>query len=63
MLKHIALEVIILHTKMFGSVVVVVFQIIFYAEMQANDIFFIFKKLFLTSVHENDPKCTIYIKF
>jgi hypothetical protein len=48
---------------MFGSVVVVVFQIIFYAEMQANDIFFIFKKLFLTSVHENDPKCTIYIKF
>jgi len=41
---------------MFNSVVAVAFQITFRVEMHANDIFFIFKKLFLTSAHQNDPK-------
>ena len=45
---------------MFDSVVAVVFQITFRAEMHANDVFFFFKKLFLTSTHQNDSK---YIKF
>jgi len=42
---------------MFGTVVVVavIFQITFHAEMHADD-FFIFLKLFLTSVYQNDPK-------
>jgi hypothetical protein len=31
--------------------------------MHVNDIFFIFKKLFLTSAHQNDPKRTNHIKF
>jgi hypothetical protein len=31
---------------MFGSVVAVAFQIIFYAEMHANDIFLFFKNYF-----------------
>jgi hypothetical protein len=48
---------------MFGSMVVVAFQITFRAEMHVNDFFFIFLKLFLTSVHQNDPKHTKYIKF
>jgi hypothetical protein len=47
----------------FGSVVVVVFQIVFRAEIHANDIFFIFKKLFLTSAHQNDPKNTNRTQF
>ena len=38
--------------------VIVVFQSAFYAEMHENDIFFIFKKLFLRPVHQNDPKHT-----
>jgi hypothetical protein len=46
-----------------GSVVAVAFQITFCAEMHANDFFFIFKKLFLTSAHQNDPKRTNHIKF
>jgi len=42
---------------LFGSVVVVVFQSIFRAEMHQNDVFFfIFLKLFLRSAHQNDPK-------
>jgi hypothetical protein len=48
---------------MHGSVVVVTFQIIFCAEMHAIDIFLFFKKLFLTSAHQNDPKYINYIKF
>jgi hypothetical protein len=43
---------------MFGSVVVVVFQIVFRAEIYANDFFFIFLKSFLTSAYQNDPKST-----
>jgi hypothetical protein len=46
-----------------GNVVAVAFQITFCAEMHANDVFFIFKKLFLTSAHQNDPKRTNHIKF
>jgi len=41
---------------LFGSVVVVVFQSVFHAEIYQNNIFFIFKKLFLRSAHQNDPK-------
>ena len=42
--------------KMFGSyVVAVVFQSDFNLEMH-QDIFFIFKKLFLISTHQNDLK-------
>jgi hypothetical protein len=48
---------------MFGSVVALAFQITFRAEMHANEVFFIFKKLFLTSAHQNDPKHTKHIKF
>jgi len=52
-----------LKINMFGSVVAVAFQIIFCAEIHANDFFFIFEKLFLTSARENDPKHTNHIKF
>jgi hypothetical protein len=45
-----------------GSVVAVAFQITFCAEMHAND-FFLKKKLFLTSAHQNDLKRTNHIKF
>jgi hypothetical protein len=48
---------------MFGSVVAIAFQITFCAEIHANDIFSFFKKLFLTSTHQNDPKHTNHIKF
>jgi hypothetical protein len=41
---------------MFGSVVVVVFSSVFYSEKYANNVFFIFKKLFLRSTHQNDLK-------
>jgi hypothetical protein len=39
-----------------GSVVAVVFQLTFRAKIYANDIFFIFKKLFLISAYQNDLK-------
>jgi len=39
------------------------FQITLRAKMHVNDVFFIFKKLFLTSVHQNDLKRTNHIKF
>jgi hypothetical protein len=48
---------------MFDSVVVGAFQIIFRAKMHANDFFFIFKKSFLTSAHQNNRKRTNHIKF
>jgi hypothetical protein len=48
---------------MLDSVVAVAFQITFRAEMHANDIFFIFLKLFLTLAHQNDSKHTNHIKF
>jgi hypothetical protein len=48
---------------MFGSVVIVAFQITFRAEMHANDFFFFFLKLFLTSAYQNYPKHIKYIKF
>jgi hypothetical protein len=48
---------------MFGSVVAIAFQITFHNEMHANDVFSFFKKLFLTSAHQNDPKHTTHIKF
>jgi hypothetical protein len=38
----------------------IAFQIIFLVEMHVNDVFLFFKKLFLTSPHQNDPK---HIKF
>jgi hypothetical protein len=41
---------------MLGSTIVVVFQSVFRAEMHQNDIFFIFKKLFLKSAYQNNPK-------
>jgi hypothetical protein len=44
-------------------VVAVAFQITFCAEIYVNDVFFIFKKLFLISAHQNDPKRTNHIKF
>jgi hypothetical protein len=37
-------------------VVAVTFENAFYAEVNQNDIFFIFKKLFLRSAHQNNPK-------
>jgi len=50
-------------TSLFGSVAAVAFQITFCAEMHANDVFFILKKLFLISAHQNDQKHTKHIKF
>jgi hypothetical protein len=44
---------------LFGSVVAVVFQNVFHAEMHQNNIFFYFFKLFLRLAYQNDPK---YIK-
>jgi hypothetical protein len=41
---------------MFGNVVTVVFQNAFHSEKYQNNIFFIFKKLFLISAHQNDLK-------
>jgi hypothetical protein len=49
-------------SRVLGSMVAVAFQIIFCTKMHAND-FFIFKKSFLTSAHQNDPKRTNHIKF
>jgi hypothetical protein len=49
--------------RLFGNVVVVTFQKNFRVEMNQNDIFFIFKKLFLRLAHQNDPKNTKKIKF
>jgi hypothetical protein len=49
--------------KVLDSVIVVAFQITFCAEIHANDIFFIFLKLFLISAHQNDLKRTNHIKF
>jgi hypothetical protein len=40
--------------------VAIAFQIIFLAEMHANNFFF---KLFLILAHQNDPKYTKHIKF
>jgi hypothetical protein len=40
----------------FGSVVAVAFQSVFHLDMYQNNIFFIFKKLFLTLAHQNDLK-------
>jgi hypothetical protein len=42
--------------RIFESVVAVVFQITFRAEIYWNNIFYIFKKLFLKSARQNDPK-------
>jgi len=42
--------------SVFGSVVAVVFQNIFHSKIYQNNIFFIFKKLFLTSAHQNNQK-------
>jgi hypothetical protein len=36
--------------------VVVTFQSAFHSKMYQNNVFFIFKKLFLTSAHQNDLK-------
>jgi hypothetical protein len=41
---------------MYGIVVVVAVQNAFRLEMHQDHIFFILKKLFLISAHQNDPK-------
>jgi hypothetical protein len=49
---------------LFGSVVAVIFQSAFHLKMHQNNIFyFIFKKLFLISVHQNDLKKLKNINF
>jgi hypothetical protein len=40
-----------LQTSVFESMVAIIFQSIFHLEMHQNNIFFIFKKLFLISAH------------
>jgi hypothetical protein len=50
-------------STLFGSLVAVIFQSIFYVEIHQNNIFFILKKLFLRSAHQNDPKHTKKINF
>jgi hypothetical protein len=44
-----------METSFFGSVVVVVFQSVFYLEMYENNIFFK-KKIFLTATYQNNLK-------
>jgi hypothetical protein len=44
-------------------VVVVAFQITFRVEMYQNDIFYIFKKSFLRSASQNDPKYYFFFNF
>jgi len=39
-----------------GCVVAVAFQSVFYLKMHQNNIFFILKKLFLISAHQDDLK-------
>jgi hypothetical protein len=49
----------------FGSVVAVAFQSVFRSEMHQNNIFFLKKKLFLTSAYQNNlktPKKNINLK-
>jgi hypothetical protein len=46
--------------KIFGGCVVA-FQSAFYLEIHQNNIFFIFKKLFLISAHQNNLKTQKYI--
>ena len=41
---------------LFRSMVVITFQSVFYLEIYQDNIFFIFKKLFLISTHQNDLK-------
>jgi len=50
-------------STLFESVVAVTFQSIFRVEIHQNNIFFILKKLFLKSAHQNDPKYTKKINF
>jgi hypothetical protein len=40
----------------FGNIIVVVFQSVFYSKMLQNNNIFIFKKLFLTSTYQDDVK-------
>jgi hypothetical protein len=62
--KHDNLEMELCHFKsVFGSVVTVAFQIAFRVEIHVNDIFLFFKKSFLISAHQNDPKSTNRIQF
>ena len=42
--------------RVFENVVVVVFLSVFSSKMHQDNIFFIFKKLFLTSAHLKNPK-------
>jgi hypothetical protein len=42
--------------KLIESVVAVAFQSVFCVEIYQNDVFLFFKKLFLKSTHQNDPK-------
>ena len=46
----------LLCSYVFGSVIAVVFQKIFYSENHQKYIFLIFKKLFLISAHQNNRK-------
>jgi hypothetical protein len=39
------------------------FKVFFHAEMNQNNIFFILKKLFLRSAHQNDPNTYKKIDF
>ena len=48
------LSLILILKRVFDSVVAVAFQSTFRSEIHQNNIFFIFKKLFLISVHQND---------
>jgi hypothetical protein len=41
---------------MLGSIITIVFQNVFHSEIYQNNIFNIFKKLFLILAHQNDLK-------
>jgi hypothetical protein len=52
-----------MYLSLFESVVVIDFQNIFLTEMHQNDIFIIFKKLFLRSAYQNNSRHTKKINF
>jgi len=55
-LVHVGNKISPILVVLFRSMVAVVFQNAFRVEMHQNNVFFIFKKLFLRSVPQNYPK-------
>jgi len=52
----IFLKILKKYCGLFGSMTMIAFQNAFHLEVYQNNIFFIFKKIFLKSVHQNNIK-------